>query len=263
MEQLNQFSPIRIKNIILFYRINSPQFLTLFFPDLMFEKHYLSNKKWLKFLYIFILVLGYIFLSTYLNSSLINTFVVIGLILSLLYTSLIFDDLNNPLKSYSVIMLPASNAEKLLAGWIYTGILAPFFVLVSIYTLYFTGSIINLFIESAPFQLPEQNIVFQTFAYCFYYMAIQPIFLLGSICFRKLSFLKTIMSILFSFFVISGFVGLIIYFMFPELQGQNSYGTVNITLFDANGSEYWNLLTGLTAPLFLIISYYKLKEKQV
>ena len=102
------------------------------------------------------------------------------------------------------------------------------------------------------------------------YLVIQPIFLLGAIYFRKMNFLKTVLALILVGFSIALYSGLLTGLAVWINGGNHTFGKIdhyNITNNDAvihfivvNAKIlYW----GLTAPFFLLVSYFSLKERQV
>jgi hypothetical protein len=98
------------------------------------------------------------------------------------------------------------------------------------------------------------------------YLTTQTIFLVGAIHFRRAQFFKTVLSLFALMMAISAFAVIIGFAVFHnELPFDNMKGNVNINLMDSEGWSnaskilFWLLL----APFMLIVTYFKIKEREV
>jgi hypothetical protein len=202
------------------------------------------------------------------------------------YASQYFSDLGSRPKGINFLLVPASAFEKLLCSLLYTGLL--FFIVFTV--TYYIADILmvgiaktlpptaeaggkpvvaNVFdIISLPFSQDT------TLNFLFFFFSVQAAFLLGSVYFEKFSFIKTI---------ICGFVGgfilfCFIYFFNEQLLPLGDYPRGFLTSYRVRvdgvndrlvqipnwiGEVLRFLLMYATAPFLWIVTYYRLKEKQV
>ena len=105
------------------------------------------------------------------------------------------------------------------------------------------------------------------------YFSLQSVFLLGSVYFEKYSFIKTIIAGFVLFFILFCFV----YFLY-DLMPKGDYSNGILTSYVVKGSGKDNYLVKLpdwfgyllyyifmygTAPFLYLVTYFRLKEKQV
>ncbi|MFO8234240.1 MAG: hypothetical protein R6U04_02375 [Bacteroidales bacterium] len=197
----------------------------------------------------------------------VSTFLMIFTIGGLVFTSRIFSELHHPEKSYYYLTLPASALEKLVAQWLLS---APIMIIVSyigVHVVAFLGGILS----SALFQIDFHWLSLTEYASSdtwIDYLIIHSIFFLGAVAFRNHNFIKTLLSIFIIGFVIIIFIGGMAYFLFSGEELQK--GDMWIQFGDLFGLPANSLNTLLEivlqyilAPFFLIVSYFKLKERQV
>ncbi len=185
-----------------------------------------------------------------------------------IFTSTIFSELRTAHRGYLYLTLPASTLEKLLVAWFTSSIL---YIVASIIALY----VINLLLMLVAFifnahPVPLYNL-FSPWMLKIYavYIVTQSIFLLGAIYFRGVNFLKTLLSL----FVISValsiittlFARIIVFHDFSSIHFDNNNSPEALTEFIENvfvpvvKALFWYCM----APFFLVVSYYRLKERQV
>lgn len=188
----------------------------------------------------------------------------------LIFTSSSFKELNDPKISYSFLTFPITTFEKLLGIWLSSSVL---FSIASIATIYIINILVSVLSSQLfDFQLHIDNIfTLQLFTEVGKYIVIQSIFLLGAIYFRKNNFLKTILAIFVVFTVfaiLTGFAGRIIFNDFIGLHSfnfnsDNSSVELQTTFMNTIPQilkfTFWYLLT----PFFLVVSYFRLKERQI
>lgn len=209
-----------------------------------------------------------------------------------LYASTLFADLGLRAEGINFLCLPASHLEKLLCALLF-GVIMFFigytlvFYIVDIPVVHIANNmrsqgkflgletpgdaqypVVNIFSEkigSAP------GIMIRYFVQGFF--AVQSIFILGSIWFTRLSFIKTIVSILLFLLVLLVFTKEVADPMIPHgwrmvgwfawMQVLNGGGTRFVRL-PVNLREFSFFLMEYCLPfIFWTIAYYRLKEKQV
>lgn len=183
-----------------------------------------------------------------------------------IFSSLIFNELQNREKAVFFLSLPATSLEKLVAGWLVS---SPIFI-VLIYVLLMvvnilSGTLLSLFpgkefVFIDPFYPPLLNSLG-------IYMVLQTIFLLGALYFKKNNFFKTVLAI---------FLVALVCFVWGILMVYLVGGTNNIHMENVDFSEQWRnfgenvlpyiaktIFWGITGPFFLFIAWLRLKEREV
>ncbi|MBA3898701.1 MAG: hypothetical protein H0X62_00590 [Bacteroidetes bacterium] len=198
--------------------------------------------------------------SPYNLESLKGLYMTVLYISGLIFTSKVFAELHKPQKAYALLTLPVSNLEKTLGAWI---ISSPVFIIIYLVFIFLIISISSMIVGSASALVNffDQD----TWRPIAVYMVIQPIFLLGASTFRGNNFLKTVFSIFLFNVVVSVFAGLLVYILFEGgslHQGSVSPDFISFatdTVVPVISFMFWYLL----APFMLLVSYFKLKERQV
>jgi hypothetical protein len=201
------------------------------------------------------------------------------------YANQYFRDLGSRAKGINFLLVPASAFEKILCSLLYTVIL--FFVVFT--CVFYLVNVLMVAIANG-FLIPdnpnkEMKIlnVFEaarlpfdgksTLNILVFFFAIQSVFLLGSVYFEKYSFIKTIISGFVIFFIVFCFI-FFTYDLMPEGQYANGFLT-SYRIYN-NGKDdylvripawlgqilYYLLMYGI-APFLWIVTYFRLKEKQV
>jgi hypothetical protein len=186
----------------------------------------------------------------------------------LIFTSRIYHELHTPEKSYQYLSLPASTLEKLLSHWLISSvgyILASF---LAMYIVAFVGGLLSAGLFQAGFQ-PIDLAPHRLLQAAGAYLVLQSIFLFGAVCFRGHNFLKTILGLFLFGIFISIFTSLAAKIILGDLFGQQlphmEPGMKQIPAFFSETvpaimkSVFWYVM----APFFLVVSYFKLKERQV
>lgn len=247
---MNQINPVRLKQLFVRQLVINRKGLLIGFAAMMGVLLFIS------------------ILQTWSNNnSQLSVYYNLGLVIfhigGYLLTSGAFNELHTPSRSQFYLTLPASNAEKLLVNWF---IYSPLYVLAAMAGLVLTsglGTLICMGAFGTPLMVfnPFESTVLWNIAF---YLVIQTIFMLGAVYFRKHNALKTV----FAYFLVSTFIT--IWFILVAFL---IFGNIDINL----GSKgmtfvpnwYWleylvkGLFFGLTGPFFLLVSYFKLKEREV
>jgi hypothetical protein len=219
-------------------------------------------------LIVFILSLKAIFGQSVLNQTsffgLIMPFFFAG---GLVFTSTIFSELRSSHRGYLYLTLPASTFEKLIVSWLISTFI---YIVASVVVIYAINLLLmGVYVAFSGVAAPLFNIfnsaVLKAFAV---YLVIQPIFMLGAIYFRGVNFLKTLLAL---------FVIILIIVFYSSLAGRliiaHNFSTMH---FDGDISDsvknffentfvpvikvvFWYCL----APFFLVVSYFRLKEREV
>lgn len=200
-----------------------------------------------------------------------QSFYVIGFIIAgLIVSGMAFTNLRSKEKAMSYLSLPASLLEKLLAELLLTTI-----GFIIMYTAIFYVFNILVYFVGAPFNL-HANILniftAEVFEGYWLYIILQSVLLTGAATFRKAPLFLT----LFSLFVAGTALLIIMVLIALSLKGYiESSGLENLRITDdgflkGENPEHHPLIQipkimfyYVTAPLFWVIAYFKLKEKEV
>lgn len=198
------------------------------------------------------------------------------------YASQYFSDLGSRPKGINFLLVPASAFEKLLCSLLFTVVL---FFAVFLAAFYLVDALMvaiaNSFTEE---QKPAVLNIFDvvvipvnvntTVNFLLFFSAVQAAFLLGSVYFEKFSFIKTIISC----FVVGFLVFLLVYFLSTKLLPNGDYPMGFLTSYRVYvdgindrlvqlphwiGQVLRFLVLYAIAPFLWIVTYYRLKEKQV
>jgi hypothetical protein len=183
-------------------------------------------------------------------------------------TSNMYAELHQIQRSYSYLTLPVSVSERLLSGWIISGIIFPAVSLLVIALIVLLSNLIMaLLVESAHFQSLFYEGSLQVIKI---YMITQTVFLLGAVYFRKNNFLKTILALFLVMVVINLYIGLVGWTLFGSFTDGNMMidessmaepmETLFTVHFPAVSRFVFNWLFG---PFFLVTTWFSLKERQV
>jgi hypothetical protein len=200
-------------------------------------------------------------------AGLVNTGQTFIFISGLIITSMAYNEIHVPARSQFFLTLPATTSEKLLSHWLITSVL---FIIIANVLLTLILLLPNL-VAAAAWNSPIS--VFNPFTQAnlrlmSIYVVIQSIFFLGAIYFRHNNFLKTILSL----FVISIIVNIIGFIIMYLAFGATGFQGNNFELVDPDFAFSMERIFPLTmkiifyaiiVPFCLVVSYFKLKEREV
>jgi hypothetical protein len=182
-----------------------------------------------------------------------------------LLTSVSFSELNTPHKGYLYLMLPATAFEKLMSAWVISSVMylvSGALIIWGINLLLLALSsivgvqgveVINMF---SPEVLKPLGV----------YLVTQSIFFLGAIWFRKVHFLKTLLSMFGVLMMLMFFTGIMMMiFFFRQETGFtiNSNNSVNFSGYPFVNELMKYLFWICLAPFFITVAYFRLKEREV
>ncbi|MBC5994829.1 hypothetical protein [Pontibacter cellulosilyticus] len=193
--------------------------------------------------------------------NLVPLYLVVLFIGGYIFTSRIFGELHSPQKSYTFLTLPVSTAEKLLGTWL---IVSPFFLITAI-----AGTFLLMYVSSLmagqPAQLPSFTDTYFTRTIGAFWVT-QTFFFLGAIAFRGNNFLKTLLALFLIAIVVGGYAVGLAYMLFgnkgnlgPSDVSGDFHKTAEFIFTDVVPFLFWYVL----GPFLLVVSYFKLKERQV
>lgn len=180
------------------------------------------------------------------------------------YASQYFSALGSKERASNFLLVPASTLEKVFCSILYM----IFFIIVFSVTFYIVDIVMSNISKSVPdiVQVGENTIVnvFNVGFFMFreelringllFFLSVQSAFLFGAVYFKKYSFIKTIISVFILYFVIF----CITYFLFQPFSDSNHVG---LPYWIEQGLQVFIMY--VMAPLFWILTYYQLKQKQV
>ena len=204
------------------------------------------------------IILGYFFHNM---ESLIHIYLVTFYITILVFTSKIFDELHNPQKGYAYLTLPVSTAEKLWGSWILSAPVFTFLFSAVCIVLYFLACILAGRMDAFHKIFDLDNIEgVGTF------IVIQSIFFLGAVYFKKNNFMKTMAVLIVFCLAIAAYIRFLTWPL--GLNHTHIYGNLNPD--DLMGFRNFMMLWvrdigfyGLLAPFMILVTYYRLKERQI
>ena len=196
----------------------------------------------------------------------IGIFFIAGFIL----TGKIFSELHDPLKGYFYLTLPVSNLERLIGSWFLS---SPLYIIG-----YGTFTFLMISLAVAITDSPVTVSSFFDIAYLRYisiFLVLQTVFFLGACYFQKNIFSKTLLSV-FLFFLSIGILTFIFgYFLFFNSEKAGSAENFQFFLYSENNNSFLfdiqnkfiDIITFLfwyiLGPFMLLVSYFKLKERQL
>ena len=200
-----------------------------------------------------------------------QVFYVVGFIISGIFISgMAFTNLRTKEKTMSYLTLPASTLEKFISELLLTTV-----GFIVIYTAIFYVFNFVVYLIGSSFNL-HANIInlfdMEVLEGFMYYVILQSIFLAGAATFRKVPLFFTIFTVFVAGIVIMIFV------MIISLGFKEYIESSDIVNFQFNGSDYdieadmknhflvrypKFMFYYLTAPIFWLVTYFKLKEKEV
>ncbi len=186
-----------------------------------------------------------------------------------IFTSSIFSELNEQRKAFHYLTLPVSTTERLLSGWLLTGVLFPVFALLLIFVIIFLSNLImNLTFDFSSINYAFSASYLKAFKT---YLITQSVFLLGAAYFRKYNFLKTLLALFVVFVVFMIFTGIFSRMMFSAFMDGNMDMMESGAASFRMDSIFMNIIPQiakilynyLMMPFFLVVSWFSLKERQV
>jgi hypothetical protein len=213
-------------------------------------------------------------------------------VIGCIYASLLFADLADRPKGISYLSTPASHLEKVLCN-LFFGVIIFFVVYLAIFYIVTPSMLaISNAVREAKWKAEAAAYPFVKFKLInvfhfgkgngedmYYglhlaYLAIQSAFILGSVYFTRFSFIKTVISGLIIWLLLFLFVAKVLVPMMPE--GSYFNGLTNWSLMnDGSTPNKVIMLPGWVdkgvewmlkfafAPLFWVVTYFRLKEKEI
>ncbi len=174
------------------------------------------------------------------------------------FASQVFGELHSPQRSYTYLTLPVSTAEKLVGSWLLVSLGYVVVYWVAAFLLYVVANLASNWPHD-PQQMFNQDFWHSVVAF----LVTQTIFFLGACYFRKNNFLKTLFALFVVVLVVGLYSGLLAWAVL------NKDG--NIDFGQGEGYEAGRVIEQIAkvffryvlGPFMLIVSYFRLKERQV
>ena len=174
------------------------------------------------------------------------------------FASQIFGELHSPQQSYAYLTLPVSTPEKLVGSWILSSLVYVVVYWVAVFLIFALACAVGNGMFS-PFELFSNDFLRAVGTF----LVMQTVFLLGACYFRKFNFLKTVFALFVVAVIVGGYTGSLAWLLLDKISDNkieeefpdfmNNVATPALKLF------FWYVL----APFMLIVSYFRLKERQV
>jgi hypothetical protein len=189
-------------------------------------------------------------------------FLILG---GVIISSLTFNDLGNPLRRHSYLILPASTFEKFLSMWLLScvGWIVMFTLVFILYSV-IANSIGNVYFKHATF-LAFAPLATTPMSAIKYYIVIQGVFLVGAVNFRAYVFPKTLFALLL--FALVG--GLFLYLIMLDIINSKLECTLEKCnpIQEEGYRQIWQavqwMFWWLLAPLCWVLAYIGLKDQEV
>jgi hypothetical protein len=183
-----------------------------------------------------------------------------------IFTSMGFNELHSPHKSYQYLMLPATTLEKIVSVWFLTSLTYTIVSLVLMVILVVLSNLFALLVGSIPVSF-GMLLNYPIFKLIWVFLVTQSIFLLGSCYFRKNNFMKTLLALFIIGFIL-GIFGVINGFIlfgseFHGIDSNELNGGMNVFMQETFPVIIRFIFNFLLAPFFYVVSYFTLKERQV
>ena len=181
-------------------------------------------------------------------------------------TSMAYNEIHTPARSQFYLTLPATTLEKLFSHWIITSIVFVLLANILLMASLAVGSLLVNIGWGSPIEyynpFTERNLQLMLI-----YVITQSMFFLGALYFRKNNFLKTTLSLIVISLAFNIFSVLVAYLLFgSQMSGvEDNFTNVGLeTLFTETIPRISKILFyGVLAPFCLLVSYFRLKEREV
>lgn len=189
-----------------------------------------------------------------------------------IYTSNAYSELQQVQRSYSYLTLPVSTTERLGSAWLLSGILLPLFAMLAMTGVLLLANGILALLPGYSFGHLSLQALFSgsSMNAVGVYVVTQPIFLLGAAAFRKHHFIKTLLALFVFMVILNAYTGLLGWAMFGGLEEREivmgaeqvpahleRLFTQTIPLVAEVVFKY------VMAPFFLVVTWFRIKERQV
>ncbi len=183
-------------------------------------------------------------------------YLIVFFLSGIVHTSRTFQELNSQEKAYSFLTLPASTLEKMLGSWLLS---SPLFIFTyGLFTLLVYG--LAVLVARNPDALGALCNA-HTLRSIGIYLVVQTIFFLGACTFKKNNLLKTLLALFLFGVCVMVFVLTSSLLLARGISFDFSFNSEDIDFGPAKIIH--RLFLALLGPFMLLVSYFKLKEREV
>ena len=191
-----------------------------------------------------------------------STALPIFFILGIIITSSSFEELQSSAKGCFYLTLPVSNLERLASAWLVGSVIYYIYWMITLFLINILIAICGYFFLDIPFGWVNMFTQEAVKTYIAYFIA-QSVFLFGAVYFSKNNLIKTVFAMFVIGLSINLFASIFVYLVFGNFR---EFGMVTnyekhyfdgLTVYVKYG--YWFVV----APFSLLLSYIRLKERQV
>lgn len=191
----------------------------------------------------------------------------LALFLALAYglylTSMLFRELDSAKQGWMYLTLPAGPGEKIAAAWIESMVVYPLVFTAAIWLSSLLGASLlewlfgNSYVPFNPFRAEYLRMLGL-------YIVAQHLYFFGAITFRNSHFTKTTLMILAALTALGVWlVSLVLCAqLFYDFRDFSTHG-FDVTWMDAGGRAGWFFATHAVPALCVVVSYFKLREREV
>ncbi|HEX5626095.1 MAG TPA: hypothetical protein VFX48_08765 [Saprospiraceae bacterium] len=191
------------------------------------------------------------------------------IVFAFIYTINAFGELKQLATRADFLTLPASHAEKVFTKWLFTNVLYWIGVIVIFTLFYFFQNMIFMIWKGKALDAYEL-FSYQNLNGLHYLVVILSVYFFGAATFNTGAWYKTILWGIVLTLIYLGIVFLFGYMLFPELRGNTQeYGNEMNVPMELMLEEFWAVklarffIEYLAAPFFWLMTYLKIKEKEV
>lgn len=194
-------------------------------------------------------------------------------VIGLIFASTTFNALSENARGTYWLTVPATNLEKLSSGLFYAVIAFPL-----VYTMIFLllRQVVFFSIKLNPdHSINYQNNIGAFIKYLtIIFVPLQILFVLGSVYFKRYAFIKTVLVLLIVVFVYSFLFQVITRELFDRGNGTHMRNLTSVAIYEADETRILRLhpsvnqfvdllLQYIWAPVLLVATYFRLKEKEL
>ncbi|MFT4019270.1 MAG: hypothetical protein QM668_20065 [Agriterribacter sp.] len=191
----------------------------------------------------------------------------------LIFASITFSALSDKAKGIYWLSIPATPLEKLLCGFFYSFIV---FTAVYVAIFFIIQKIIFFFILLDPGNavryVSTKNLKEAIPIILYFFIALQALFMLGSVYFERFAFIKTLLAIFTIGLIFVFFAQFLSNTVFPAHMGVNDFSSFKV--YDGNEAKVYKLpswirqvavpaMKYIWCPVLLTAAYFRIKEKEI
>lgn len=191
-----------------------------------------------------------------------------------IFSSMTFADLSQRTTGIYFLSVPATHGEKLVCGILYSQVFFNAVVLALFFILQPIAVSMAKYPDFMQFRSAYAHTEFATLVWNIItaYLAMQALFILGSVYFQRFSFVKTVVATVLTALVFGAFMNWVIQPILPHGMSLNSFSKFGVVI---HGQERTYTLPAWSSvgiryafqyiwvPVFWTATYFRLKEKEL